>query len=177
MYFPLSERVKQCIGEQGYQIGKFVGQGISSRVFEESSGRAGHAVVLLQGGRCITWEDRAKGYKRRLERIREDQKGDLGEYVVRILDLIDCPYPLTDDPRYCQGMKSYPLPIQILEYLPRSLYDYIATMEASTKLTRKEKDEIEEDIVEHARDLVSALKERGWVHVDPSVPLPRDRTA
>lgn len=168
--FPLNPRARKCIVEKGYVIGKLIGEGVTAQAYEEDYGFLGRAVILLQGNMCIASIEDQESYTKKLRRIRDEQReGDLGDYTVKILDLIDCPYPLVDDPRYCEGQTLFPIPIQILEYAPRKLCDYILLMEQSTKITTEEKTRIEGQIIKHAKALIRALRDRGWVHTDPNL--------
>lgn len=149
----LSTDVMTCLSRKGYTLIRKMGQGSSADAFLAKSREYGYVVILIKGNAIKRDEHIYKIYA-------DQQTGVLDtKYMIKIYDVIECPR-LTLDKRYHPHVELNP--IQVLEYAPMNLEDYI-------KLSRKTgvgEKLIKEKIVTFLTEAYNYIETLGYTYTD-----------
>lgn len=140
-YYPLAREVIEFLSGAGYTLKCKIGAGAESTVFlADSVVHQKQVAILIKGN-----------LPQRFEWIhdihRDQQRGILDvQYMVKILDLLECPSRLSNHPNY--PIPGGTNPIQVLEYIDTSLRQYITNQKSRGISNSIISQKIESDLIQ-----------------------------
>ena len=117
-----------------------IGQGHYADAFLGLDKDGKDVVILIKGNWCERIDNIYEIFKKQKDGILDTK------YMIKIIDVIECQYPYSDDQKWCPGFKNTN-PIQILEYASVSLKDYIKKQRIKGKSDNDIKQKIENDLI------------------------------
>ena len=138
---PLSENVIKCVEDKGYKFVKKIGEGGSADAFLGLDSNGKEIVILIKGNLCERIDNIYEIFKKQKEGILDTR------YMIKIINVIECNYKYSDDPRWCPDFQSTN-PIQILEYAPISVDQYIENQRKKGVNDKNLKKKIASDLIE-----------------------------